>query len=276
MLAAFLMRKPVLSRGSAIFTTPGTYDFIVPAGVTLLCGVGIGAGGGGWQNTIGGTSTWGSSGGGGGLGWKNAIPVTPGEHLIVVVGALGITAVGNAIGTNGGDSYLARGSTKLFAGYGGLCGGATGSNTSYGKGGGYLGDGGGNGGAGVNFDYAAAGGGGAGGYTGNGGQGTDISQGAAGLGGGASGGRGGTNYTDNGSAGRGGGTGLFGLGNSAAAQTTRWGNGLPGSQIAGGGEFGGGSSSSRVITPNTPGLDGGLRLIWGKNRAYPSTDCGAD
>lgn len=276
MLEMLLTIKPktvAAGPGQMAFTTPGTYDFVVPGGVYFLCGVGIGAGGGGWINTFKDTGHWGSSGGGGGLGWKNQIPVTPGEHLTVVVGQVGVTATGAAIGTKGGDTYLARGATRLFAGNGGDAGGDTANDSSRGKGGTYQGDGGGNGGDGVAFDYAAAGGGAAGGYNGKGGNGTDIGTAtapAAGTGAG-SGGTGGSGYNDNVNAGRGGGTGLLGLGTTAVATPTRSTNGNPGSQITGSGEFGGGSSSSRAAT-NTPGLNGGLRLIWGAGRAYPSTN----
>jgi hypothetical protein len=68
------------------YTTPGTYQWTCPSGVTsvsVVCvGGGGGAGGGGYiQNP----------GGGGGLGYKNNIAVQPGVQYTVVVGAGGTT-----------------------------------------------------------------------------------------------------------------------------------------------------------------------------------------
>jgi hypothetical protein len=59
--------------GQAEFTTPGTYTWTAPAGVTSVCAVCIGAGGAG----------------GGGLGWKNKISVVPGTAYTLVVGSTG-------------------------------------------------------------------------------------------------------------------------------------------------------------------------------------------
>ena len=70
--------------GSQIFDTFGTYSWTAPEGVTSVCVVCVGAGGG-----YGGTS-----GGGGGLGWKNNIPVVPGQSYTVVVGREGRTNTG--------------------------------------------------------------------------------------------------------------------------------------------------------------------------------------
>ena len=68
------------------FTTPGTYSWMCPIGVTSVCVVCIGGGAGG-DNGHGNTA-----GGGGGLAWKNNIPVTPGVSYVVEVGAGGAGA----------------------------------------------------------------------------------------------------------------------------------------------------------------------------------------
>ena len=56
----------------AAYTTPGTYSWTAPTGVTSVSVVCVGGGGSG------GAAYWsGGGGGGGGLGWKNNISVTP-------------------------------------------------------------------------------------------------------------------------------------------------------------------------------------------------------
>ena len=72
--------------GQVAYTTPGTYSWTAPAGVTSVCVVCVGGGGSGaWQTNA--ISPQGGSGGG--LGWKNNIAVTPGQTYTVVVGAGG-------------------------------------------------------------------------------------------------------------------------------------------------------------------------------------------
>ena len=131
--------------GAAAFTTPGSYDWTVPAGVTSVCAVCVG-GGGGAKNTGGG-------GAGGGLGWKNNITVVPGSTVTVTVGSGG---VGGTTGSAGGTSSF------------GAHVSASGGGGTYGGPGAPIGaDGGGSGG------YPGTGGGGAGGYTGAGGNGAE-------------------------------------------------------------------------------------------------------
>ena len=60
------------------FTVPGTYFFYVPAGVTSISAVAIGAGGVASSSYTG--------GGGGALSYVNNVAVTPGEMLTVTVG----------------------------------------------------------------------------------------------------------------------------------------------------------------------------------------------
>jgi hypothetical protein len=189
------------------YTTPGTYSWTAPAGVTSVSAIAVGGGGSG-----GAAYFAGGGGGGGGLGWKNNIPVTPGQSYTVVVGAGGVavTAAAGGQGTAGGDSFFINNST--VAGLGGAAGVGSSLDTNVvragGVGGGFVGDGGGSGGTGGSSSGdTAGGGGGAGGYSEAGGGG-----GAGSYGG--TGGRGGQNGGSNssaGAAGSGGGVGLNGV-----------------------------------------------------------------
>jgi len=233
--------------GEQIFSSPGTYTFYVPPGVTSISVVSIGGGGGSARgarytnfedpNSITPYTPPGSltanfyAGGGGGLAYKNSISVTPGQPITVFVGAGGSSS--SASDNPGQESYIATAAgTKLVRAGGGNAGTSGAGGTML------LGDGGGSGGAGANWLYSGSsvpaekvfrggGGGGAGGYTGNGGaggNGTDGSAGSGGGGGGGGGGRFGSFTTGSGTieyvygygAGAGGGTGLFGLGSSGA------------------------------------------------------------
>jgi hypothetical protein len=88
----------------ALFTTPGTYSWTAPIGVTSVSVVAVGGGGGaGLYN--------GGGGGGGALAYKNNIAVTPGQSYTVIVGAAGTAGTVPASGiplllTSGGDSSL--------------------------------------------------------------------------------------------------------------------------------------------------------------------------
>lgn len=120
------------------FTIPGEYTFKVPIGVTsiLVSAIGAGGGGGGGGGYDSGNVAAGSGGGGGGRGEyiiDQAITVTPGETLTVIVGGAG--TAGNAgtngsyggnggPGANGGDTILKRGTTALVTMAGGTGGGA--------------------------------------------------------------------------------------------------------------------------------------------------------
>ena len=119
--------------GQAEYTTPGTYFWTAPSGITSVCVVAVGGGGGG--GSTGGSG--GAGGGGGGLGWKNDIPVVPGNSYTVVVGDGGDT---NST-VHGEDSYFID--TSTVCGFGGQ---STNSATGA-AGGSYAGDGGGNGGS---------------------------------------------------------------------------------------------------------------------------------
>ncbi len=87
--------------GQQAYTTPGSYTWVCPAGVTSVSVVCVGGGGSG------GAAYWaGGGGGGGGLGYINNYAVTPGNSYSVVVGAggVGVSASSGGQGTSGGAS----------------------------------------------------------------------------------------------------------------------------------------------------------------------------
>jgi hypothetical protein len=275
--------------GQAAFTTPGTYSWTAPAGVTSVCAVCVGAGGGPAANNSGSTGA-----GGGGLGWKNDIPVTPGHAYTVVVGAGG-TRVTSGTAPSGGNSYFID--INTVAGRGGE--GSRAQGTTAGVGGNFVGDGGGLGGSGGTRNGSTTqcgGGGGAGGYTGNGGKGGNgtTNDSTAGAGGGGGGGGGGGS-ADTGGAG--GGVGIWGQGSNGAAGASTTADGRGGFGGSGGGNASQASTSTTALniydtsSPSTPGLFGGgaagadntiseqssgasgaVRIIWGRDRAFPATN----
>ena len=154
--------------GEEVYLNPGTYNWTAPKGVTSVCVVCVGGGG------AGGSKNYKVGGGGGGLGWRNNIPVTPGQSYKVVVGVGGVHRRGSG---HGGDSYFMNTSTVL--GGGGYSG-----NLGYNNGGRYVGQGGGFGGKTAGANIVAHGGAGAGGYTGPGGDAHNNCAGSPGEGGG--------------------------------------------------------------------------------------------
>jgi len=258
--------------GQTVYTTPGTYSWTAPTGVTSVCVVCVGGGGGGCCGSYG---NGGGGAGGGGLGWKNNIAVTPGSSYTVVVGAGGAKyIVANTAGRAGGDSYFI--SLATVAGKGGQ-GGQPNTNLGGGgdvSGGGYVGTGGGNGGIGggcYSYLVGSGGGGGAGGYSGAGGRGsrdnsTLRSDGAGG------GGAGGSYYSS------GGGVGLYGIGASGSGACAGGSGGANGflftwsvNPATGGGLYGGGSGGLDGQDWNSVnGAGGAVRIIWGTNRSFPS------
>jgi len=281
--------------GEELFTTVGAWVFTVPAGVTRISMVCVGAGGKGGTYRVGSYYRSAGGGGGGGLGWKNSVSVTPGEQLTV--------EVGSPIGGTG-HSRVLRGGVVLCAGYRG--GDAPTNDYGQGVGGTYTGDGGGRGGDGgyANSSVGSGGaGGGAGGYTGAGGAGGGrvysknlqtwvTGRGGAGAGGSAGGGNSSQDTGINaGGGGGGGGVGLEGEGNSASARgVTRFAGGYGGSgglsggnssssRSGAGGRYGGGggggdswSSGSGSRAAANFGGQGAVRIIWpGNRRRFPST-----
>ena len=251
--------EPVAS--SELFTASGV--FTVPAGVTSVSVVAIGAGGGA-ANAY---SQYYSGGGGGALAYVNSIPVTSGQQVAVTVG----TSVFNA--TGGSSSF----STQVVAGGGGKSSsggtggavttgtGGTGGSGSYGTGSGGMNSG---------------GGGGAGGYQGNGGSATSnsngysypASTGSGGAGGGGhSGGYGGGGgvlpygeYTS----GIGGGYGGYGSTiNSGKVGSYPYSDSMPANAMP---AYGGGASGHN----NRRGENGCVYVVWGgqtfpNNITYP-------
>lgn len=258
--------NPADYNGEAIYTTPGTYNWTCPSGVTSVIAVCIGGGGGG----VAGNGYYARAGGGGGLGWKNDIPVTPGQSYTVVVGAGGAGVYLSNTSNPGGDSYFINNTTVL----------GEGANRE--TGGGHIGDGGGNGGNGgySTSNIYSSGGGGTGGYLGNGGNGDYYTgQGTDGTGG-AGGGAGGS--TEGGAGGIGGGVGIYGIGNSGSAGAYPAGNGGNGSINVSNGTlastvFGyGARSDDRNVNGETNGGNGAVRIVWGRGKTYPSNAYFAD
>jgi len=103
-------------------SSSGTFTWIVPRGVYEIHVCCIGGGGGGGAH-----ATAPAGGGyGGSLAWGNKIPVTPGEQITVRVGDGGGNAIGTGVsGGSGGESYIARGATRLLSAAGGPGGGTT-------------------------------------------------------------------------------------------------------------------------------------------------------
>lgn len=208
----------VLAR-SITYDVAGTYSFIVPAGVQFLylngCGAGAGGGGagGGWAaaNHVSGEDYQaGGGGGGGGAGHATqgqALAVTPGETITIVVGAKGIGGLGGFpgnTGTNGGAGGVTTvsgsfGTVTLLGGTSGESGtgfgppsGSSGAGGQPGQPGGFFG---------IDGGVGAAGGNGGTGPFGAGGPGGRGSSGNIVTNQGADGGNG----SDNGSGGGGGG-----------------------------------------------------------------------
>lgn len=278
--------------GNVVFDSPGTYTWVCPPGVTSVNAVCIGGGGGGSiidPVNIGG----GGGGGGAALAWKNSIAVTPGNTYTVVVGSGGsVSGTGGAasIGQNGGSSYFSL-SDNIYVS---AAGGSGSTNTNGGVGGNPLVfEGGGSGGRGGNSvddnddTLYNGGGGGAGGYSGTGGQGGSQSAGFSGSGGG---GGGAGSFSVSGGVtpganriGGGGGTGIYGQGNNGAggaySSTNSGGGGGSGGESGtttfSGGKYGGGGNGGldgahQVGEYN--GGDGVVRIMWGSDRAFPSTN----
>lgn len=269
--------------GQDEYTTPGTYSWIAPYFVPSVSAVAVGGGGGGL-----GTTGGGNGGGGGGLGWKNNISVTPGTSYTVEVGSGGTSTTNAGTTTAGGQSYFVDASTVAGNG-GGRANSAIAATLN--TGGTFIGDGGGNGGLGGRNTSTAAtgGGGGAGGYSGNGGAAGSEGAGSNGAGGGGGGGGyGGSADT----AGAGGGVGLLGEGASGTGGTSAGADGNGGTGGSGGGDaavgpynpttnrslpgnYGGGAAGSELAsTEHGDGAGGAVRIIYGLNRAFPSTNTG--
>jgi hypothetical protein len=270
--------------GGTLYQSVGSFTFTVPSNVFQVSVVAIGGGGGGGSGNSGG------GGGGGGLAWRT-FSVTPGSTASVAVGGGGSGSSNgqNVDGGAGGTSQFVYAGTGAY-GYGG--GGGNSSLAIAGGGGSYSGSGGGNGGSGgsdyngsSNRNTTGPGGGGAGGYSGNGGAGAEGGNlpGGAGSGGGAGGGA--SSGTESGG-GAGGGTGVYGQGASGSAGANPGGGGGGGSGGgagntgnsvsfgANGGSYGGGGGGTNDSHGGGFGNAGAVRVIWGYDRSFPSTNTG--
>lgn len=273
--------------GQQIYTSPGTYYFTVPSGVTSLSCVVIG-GGGGSSGCSGASQFSGAGGGGGGLAY-GTFSVTPGQQVTVGVGAGGTrgTNVNSTtnVGGTGGFSYIQYAGSYMLRAYGGG-GGRYGYTTNANPGGPNIGSGvtlsgGGSGGygGGGRSNNGGGGGGGAGGYGGNGGNGGIGNSGSGGSGSGGAGGGGGGQASGGTQNNGGGGTGLNGQGangaggvrNSNGKGGSGGGNGVYGGN---GGTYGAGAGGCEDDTNRVGsyGAGGAVRIIWGNGRAYPSTN----
>jgi hypothetical protein len=237
--------------GEVSFTSPGTYSWTVPAGVSSVNMVLVGSGGG-WY----GSALVKAGGGGAALGWKNNVPVTPGQSITIIVGTSGGP-------TSFNGTYVAAGGSNASDNTRGVGGKISASPQPF--------DGGGDGGDGSAGQWTSqiylGGGGGAGGYAGRGGNGAygPGVVGQPGIGGAGAGGGG----TAVGYSWGGGGVGLLGqgaAGTSSGAGGSGGGNGVNGPQAsAAGGAFGGGAGGGSVNAG-----PGAIRIIWGPGRSFPS------
>lgn len=96
----------------------GTYSFVVPEGVYFIAAMLIGGGGGGGTSSPGDSYSAGA-GGGGARAYHNAIPVTPGETLTIIVGEGGIAGGTMQGGGAGSTSQIKRGTVTLLSAGGG-------------------------------------------------------------------------------------------------------------------------------------------------------------
>ena len=124
------------------FTTPGSFSWVCPAGVTSLQVQSWGAGGAGGGNTSGGTAQRAGGGGGGGSYVTNTITVVPGVTYNITVGAGGVWSgtVTNFLsyGPLGGKSEFSGGAVTTLTASGGT-GGGGGNTASLSGSGGVLG-----------------------------------------------------------------------------------------------------------------------------------------
>ena len=286
--------------GDMLRTAFGATTWTVPAGVTEIHAVVIGAGGGGSGGSEDSAQYYGGGGAGGNLEYKNNISVTPGEVLTLTVGIGGNGGSGNTLtSTSGGDGGWSHIKTALnqtllqaAGGDGGHAfGGATSRQggdpgpfpTVVGSGGGQGGDGGNGGGATAGSGGAGGGAGGYSGGTNSGGNGanasfsTSYNNGSSGNGGAGGGGATPGNNITTVRGGGGGGVGVYGLGTSgnggSASHTGGYGgSGGEDAVLASGGDYGGGGGGPRG-SGNSGGGAGGhgvIRIIWGSGRSFPN------
>lgn len=260
-----LMTAPIIDRlgaqpsGQQLFEFGFGADFTeetftVPANVYRVSMIAVGAGARGQDAG----SSGGDGGGGGALAYVT-IDVTPGETFTVTLPDGDLRNPADTLVTRDSDSTV-------------VLGAESGNQRTGGRAANCIGDAafdGGDGGEGESITGAGdrgGGGGGAGGYSGVGGRGADgdgspAAQDGSG-GGGAGGGNGGGSTSDGGS------VGLNGPGADGVAP------GGDGSDdgVTSVGKGGGGGNNAVGQESGRNGGEGGVRIIWGINRRYPSTN----
>lgn len=239
--------------GQQAYTTPGTYTWVCPPGITSVCVVCIGGGGVGAGN--------GNGGGGGALAYKNNISVIPGNSYTINVSEADNGSTSNIISNAFG--VAASAGQWGISGNGGT---ASGGDANYS---------GGSGGGGGNL---GSGGGGAAGYTGNGGNG-DIPP-AGDYAGAGGGGIGIFGYSGSSVVPTGGGYAYSPVGSATVGQAGSGGtDGTVNTFInntafgGAGGTYGGGGGGARYISGSVAGGSAGtgaVRIIWGAGRSYPA------
>lgn len=266
-------------QGQQAYTSPGTYTWVAPAGVTSVSVIAVGHGGyGGSRFYCSCTFFPGSGGSGGALAYTNNFSVTPGNSYTVFIGSQTGACSPSSFSSFNSTTVRANGgrsSVQGFANAGGtvangtgFAGGSTPSVLNSGCGGG--------------------GGGGAGGYTAVGGTGGRTNSGGSGTsstGGGGGGGGAGTNSAWPGAGG--GGVGILGAGSNGTGGAASVGGGggscggsggnatRIGSAGSGGAYGGGGGASWYCANTQQPGGNGAVRIIWpGTTRQFPSTNTG--
>lgn len=247
--------------GQSVYTSPGSYTWYTPTGVSSISIVAVGGGSGGGST---------AGGRGGGLGYRNNYPVTQAYGIPLVVGAGGTAAPFSGASSGVGEK------SWMFSQYyfndGSVYGGG-----GDGTGPGYAHP---TGGIGGERGYSGYGGGGAAGYSGYGGTGGDFGvNGTAAQGGGGGGGA--TYVSGTWATGGGGGVGIYGQGSSGAGGTSGYRGGGGGSGGSAGGDtgaaggFGAGGGGSDSGSGFFPGGGGAVRIVWpGSSRQFPSTNVG--
>jgi len=264
---------------SASYTSPGSYSWVAPSGVSSVSLFTVGGGASGAGRALCGCNPcrlYYCAGGGAGSAIWNNHSVSSGTSYTVGVGT---GASYNSI--TGGDSYFC--STSFMYGQGGqgvYRGGYKGQdpiNAAQRYGGTYGGGtgncGGGGGGAGGVGSPCRAGccGGGCGGGTNNSSSATSGQNGGGGGGGGRPGGR----ITYSSPSGGGGGVGLYGRGTSGSGGSYSGGGGGGGSGGSNGSGANGGSYGGGGGVPGS-GAGGAVRIVWpGSTRTFPSTSVGS-
>lgn len=195
--------------GAGLFTTPGTFSWVCPAGLTEVDVEAFGGGGGGGNQTA---LQGGGGGGGGAYAARGSIPVTPGTVYTFVVGAGGAAISDGASSTFTGDSgvqVVAGGGSHGLTGSTHGAGGAAASCT------GDFARSGGNGGDGVSGTAFAGGGGASGNISAAGADGSQPTGGVGANGGGSGGSGSDANLDGNPGVSPGGGGGGAGASNTA-------------------------------------------------------------